>query len=355
MAQKRAHLMQQHDDLRQLLLHEPRGYPCQNLDLVFPSALPEAAYGFVIAEQGAIYPMMSGHNAMCVATVLLETGMVASTAGDVKFALEAPAGIVEVSARVVTRVDEAPIVESVGFVFPTAFARPRDLDLSIAVPELGDITEVRVDVAYGSGMIYCVCDAEAVGLAPLEARRGLEIVTVGEAVKRATRRAHPVAHPENGYEGPDILVFTEPPVRREDGALAARNTVVMSLAVPEDEDEDHASASNDVRRRRQTVVTPKAVLDRSPCGTGTCAVMAVLHARGQLAVGQDFWHTSIVGSTFRGRLLAENVRVGDDDDPVLCGVTPYVEGRAWITQHATVVLDPTDPFPTGLPQVGDLW
>ncbi|KAJ8611034.1 hypothetical protein CTAYLR_007060 [Chrysophaeum taylorii] len=318
MLEKRQYFREHLDHLRCLLCHEPRGYPCQNANFLVAPTSPEASFGVVIGEQAGVYPAMSGHNLMCVATVLVEAGMVS----DSNFKLDTPAGIVAVhvemdggKARVVT-LQNAP-----------SFCRPSDMDIALEVPGVG---LVRADVAFG-GMWYCIVDVNDVGLGPLDRRRAREIARVGEAIKAAARRHHPVTHPEYAYDGPDILVFREPASRDAD-EIRALNTVVMSSTTDSAE-------------------TWSAMLDRSPCGTGTCAVMAQLHARGELGLNERFVHESIVGTHFIGRLTEECV-LGDGTK----AVRPTISGSAWITQHATVVLDPTDPFPRGiLPHVADIW
>ena len=164
-AEKRSHMMRHMDSLRKLLLLEPRGYPCQNANYILPPTHPDAAFGFVIAEQNAIYPMMSGHNAICVATALLETGMVPMEEPYTRFALEAPAGLIPIEAEC-----RHGRVLGVTLRNQPAFCRAQDMDLRIDVRTLG---EVRVSVAYG-GMWYCIVDAESVGLC-LEPAHGREI------------------------------------------------------------------------------------------------------------------------------------------------------------------------------------
>ena len=156
-------------------------------------------------------------------------------------------------------------------------------------------------------------------------------------IKVAAREQHRVNHPEHDYPGPDILVFREPAAPMECGGLRARNAVVMSNGTLEWDRPE----------------TWTGMIDRSPCGTGTCAVMAALHARGEMAVGDELVHEGILGTTFVGKLVGE-AEVGAGGDDAVRGVVPTVTGRAWITQHATVVLDPTDPFPVGY-TVGDIW
>ena len=213
-AAKREHLMAHMDGLRKLLLHEPRGYPCQNANFIVPSAHPDAAYGFVIAEQHAVYPMMSGHNAICVATALLESGMVVMAEPTTTFHLEAPCGLIRVDADCA-----AGRVTRVTLHNQPAYCMAADRDVVVDVPHHG---KVRVDVAYG-GMFYAIVDAEDVGLAPLGPSRGREICRLGEMIKVAAREQHPVRHPTLDYVGPDILVFREPYARLPCGGLRARN------------------------------------------------------------------------------------------------------------------------------------
>ena len=137
-------------------------------------------------------------------------------------------------------------------------------------------------------------------------------------------------HPEIDYAGCDILCFRAPPT--PGSGAHARNAVVMS------------NGTLDWERPE----TWTAMIDRSPCGTGTSAVMAMLHARGQLAIGEEFVHESIVGTQFVGKLVGETSVGGK------AAVVPEVSGQAWITQHCQVVVHPTDPFPEGY-TVGDIW
>ena len=146
---------------------------------------------------------------------------------------------------------------------------------------------------------------------------------------------HPMQHPEYDYPGCDILCFRGPP--SPGSGAHARNAVVMSNGTLNWKDES----------------TWTGMIDRSPCGTGTCAVMAALHARGELAIGQQFHHESIVGTTFVGELVEPAV-VGEGTAGEVRGAVPTVKGSAWITQHATVLCHPTDPFPEGY-TVGDIW
>ncbi|CAK0849021.1 unnamed protein product [Prorocentrum cordatum] len=222
------------------------GYPCQNANLVFPAADPRAAFGFVILEQNKIYPAMSGHNTMCVATALLETGMVPMVEPVTEFVLEAPGGLI----RKITAACSNGKATDIRFMNQPAFVAPQCLDLEVEVPQLGT---VRLDVAWGGGMWYAVVDAAPLGLELLPMHE--ELCRAGEMIKVATREQHQVNHPEFDYPGPDIMVFRGPAVSPK---ASARNVVVMSNGVLD----------------WQRPATWTGMIDRSPCGTGTCAVMA---------------------------------------------------------------------------------
>lgn len=315
--EKMRYFEQHHDDLRRRMLQEPRGYPASCCNLIVPATAPEAAAGFIIMEQSE-YPPMSGSNLICVATVLIGMGMVPHAEPVTEFYLEAPAGLVKVKARVEDgRAKEITFENVPAFVFR--------LDAPVEVPGLGTIL---VDIAFG-GMIYAIVDAASVGL-QLTKDEAADIVRIGEAVRKAAREQVPVKHPANeGITGPTISLLSGP-ATRVDADL--KNAVVVSS------DQFHTTSSHSL----------PGVLDRSPCGTGTCAKMATLHARGQLKLDQEFHHEGILGTKFVGRLIRETF-IGEQ-----AAVIPTITGRAWITGMATYVLDPDDPFPAGF-TVGDLW
>ncbi|SNB73220.1 proline racemase [Arboricoccus pini] len=304
---KMQHLERHADDLRQFLLHEPRGRVSQCVNLILPPTLPEAKAGFVIMESEYYVPM-SGSNTICTATVLLETGMIAMQEPVSEFLLEAPAGLVRIRA-----ICEGGKVKSVTFENLPAFVFA--LDQMIEVEGLGSL---KVDVAYG-GMIYVLVQAADAGFAvtPDEAAH---MVEMGERIKAAAAQQLPVVHPENR----DIHTINQTlfagPLRDEGGQKRARNGVIVS----------------------------PGRLDRSPCGTGTCARLAVMHARGLLDVGERFVHESIIGTEFIGEVLGKT-EVGG-----LPAIRPAITGTAWITAFHQYVLDPSDPFPTGF-TLGDMW
>jgi proline racemase len=317
MFEKRQYLERHHDDLRKRMLREPRGFPAANCNVILPPTHPEADAGFVIMEQ-VEYPAMSGTNTICVATALLETGMVPMEEPVTELVLEAPAGLVHVQADCsngkVTRIT-----------FRNVPAFVVHLDRTIDVPHLGPVT---VDVAWG-GMFYVIADAEPFGLR-LTPDEGREIVRIGEMIKVAAQEQLPVVHPENPeVAGITIAQLSAPPIADE---ADRRNAVVVSTG----------------RLDWNRPATWTGALDRSPCGTGTSAKMAALHAKGQLPLHQDFRHEGVLGTVFTGRLVQETT-VGSR-----LAVVPTISGRAWITGFAQYVLDAEDPFPEGF-TVGDIW
>lgn len=317
MFEKKCWLEKHADWLRLRMLREPRGYPAANCNLILPPTLAGADAGFVIMEQ-VEYPPMSGTNTICVVTVLIETGMVKAAEPVTRLKLDTPAGLVDVEAEV-----RGGKVKRVTFRNVPAFAT--HLDAPVEVRGLGT---VKVDVAYG-GMFYVIADAAPLGLrvAPDQAR---DIARVAEMIKAATREQLQVVHPENpGIAGVTIAQISGEPSRAE---AHRRNAVVVSTG----------------KLDWERPATWTGALDRSPCGTGTCAKMAALHAKGQLGLGQDFVHEGILGTIFTGRLV-EETRVGP-----YRAVVPTLSGQAWITGFAQYVLDPEDPFPEGF-TVGDIW
>jgi proline racemase len=305
------------DDIRLRMLREPRGYPAANCNLILPSNHPDADAGYVIMEQ-VEYPGMSGTNTMCVVTVLLETGMLQMREPVTELTLEAPAGLIRVTAEC-----RNGKVTSVTFRNVPAFAT--HLGATVEVRHLGMVT---VDVAYG-GMFYVIAEAEQFGLR-LTPDEGADIVRITEMIKAAANEQLPVVHPDqHGFAGITIGQLSGPP---HDPANSRRNVVTVSTGTLDWE----------------RPATWTGAIDRSPCGTGTCAKMATLLAKGELKVGEPFRHEGILGTVFTGRLVEETT-IGEYRAAV-----PTITGQAWITGFASYVVDPTDPFPDGY-TVGDIW
>lgn len=317
MFEKMVHLREHGDTLRKLMLREPRGYPAANCNVILPATHPEAVAGYVIMEQ-VEYPAMSGTNTICVVTALIETGMVPAIEPVTELTLEAPAGLIRVKADVVDGK-----VTGVTFLNVPAFAV--HLDREIDVPHLGC---VMVDVAWG-GMFYVIADADALGVT-LDPSNGRKIARVGEMVKKAAQEQLLAEHPLNpGFNGITISQLSAKPRR---SGVDRQNAVIVSTGDLDWNDPD----------------TWTGALDRSPCGTGTCAKMAVLHAKGELPLNRDFHHEGVLGTVFTGR-LTEETTVGPH-----AAVVPTIRGTAWITGIADYAVDPSDPFQEGF-TVGDIW
>ncbi len=297
MQERRLYFEEHLDHLRLLLMREPRGHSAMSGAFLQPPTRPDADWGVLFVEVSGLLPMC-GHGTIGVATVLVETGMVAVSEPETVIRLDTPAGLVEATVTVSEGRAERVRLRNV-----PAFVA--ELDATVEVESLGALS---YDMAFG-GNFYALMPAASVGLEPIPANaqmlidRGLEIIS---AINESARPVHPI---DPAIGGCKHVVFYAP---GRDGADA----------------------------RAATSIHP-GWLDRSPCGTGTSARMAALHARGDLAIGQEFVNESIIGSRFTGRLL-EEVKLGSTP-----AVVPEVSGRAWITGMSQYLLDPTDPFPAG--------
>lgn len=312
MFEKRQYFAGNLDQLRKLLLCEPRGAVWHNANVVLPSNHPDADIGFIILES-IEYPAMSGSNTMCVATVLLETGMLPMTEPVTNLVLESPAGLIPVECECTDgKVVRAKLVNQPAFVYRKS--------ATIDVPGIGPLL---VDVAYG-GMTYVVVPAEAVGF-KLDESEEAAMCELGQRIKKAGAEQLEVGHPDN----PEIPGITQ--------------TVFTGSLLREP-----GPDGNEMIRSRNAVIVSPGRLDRSPCGTGTSARLAVLHAHGEIEPGQLFRHESVIGSQFDAR-VEDVTTVGPYD-----AVVPSIAGRCWITSFNQLVLDPTDPFQEGF-VVGRPW
>ncbi|KAJ8109633.1 hypothetical protein OPT61_g7316 [Boeremia exigua] len=309
MYDKMIHMWEKNDGIRQLLLNEPRGRVSMSTNLILPPCNPRADAGLIIMETEEYVPM-SGSNTICTVTALLETGMVKMVEPVTEVSLDTAAGLVTVKAECSNgKCKSVEFENAPSFVF--------GLDIPINVPDLGTI---NVDIAYG-GMMFALVDIATLSHnLDDHYNNGPELVKLGERIKAAVREQFTPVHPENpAIRGVTNLVFTTPLVAEERCKVTKNATVVMP-----------------------------GRFDRSPCGTGTCARMAVLHARGQLAVGESWVNKSPIDTEFVGRIV-KTTKVGEYD-----AIVPTVKGRGWITSFKQVVLDPEDPFPEGF-RVGDAW
>jgi len=253
--QEKMHWLEKNDDgLRKLLLREPRGYPAHCCNIIVPPGHPQADAGYIILEQTE-YPMMSGGNTIAVATVLLEMGLLPMQEPITEVTLEAPAGLIKVIASC-----EKNKVKSVEFVNVPAFAA--HLDAVIDVPHLGKVT---VDVGWG-GMFYVIADVRQFKGLELIPEHGGEIARISAMIRQAAIEQLPVAHPDYPGVGITVSQLSGP---TDDPRADWKNAVNMPTGVFS---WDNPSSWT-------------GALDRRPCGTGTCAKMAVLHAKGELALG----------------------------------------------------------------------
>ncbi|GAA3030792.1 proline racemase family protein [Streptosporangium longisporum] len=297
MAERREHFLAKMDHVRTLLMYEPRGHSAMSGAILQPPTRPDADYGVLYIEVSGCLPMC-GHGTIGVATVLVETGMVEVVEPVTTIRLDTPAGLVVAEVRVA---DGAAVEVTITNVPSFSVG----LDRVVRVPGIG---EVVYDLAYG-GNHYAILPIESVGL-PFERSHKQEILEAGLAVMGAINEQDEPVHPlDAAIRGCHHVQFTAP--------------------------------GSDARHSRHAMAIHPGWFDRSPCGTGTSARMAQLHARGELPLGADFVNESFIGTRFVGRLV-EETRVAD-----LPAVIPTVTGRAWITGTAQYFLDPSDPFPAG--------
>jgi proline racemase len=297
MAERRTHLMTEADWIRTLLMYEPRGHAAMSGALLQPSTRPDADWGVLFIEVSGCLPMC-GHGTIGVATVLVETGMVTVTEPVTTVRLDTPAGLVLAEVRVSGGVAESVTIRNV-----PSYLAARDAE--VEVPGYG---RIRYDLAYG-GNFYAIARLDDYHL-PFDRSAKDAILAAGLATMAEVNRAGEPVHPlDDTIRGCHHVQFLAP--------------------------------GSDARRSRHAMAIHPGWFDRSPCGTGTCARMAQLHARGELPLGTEFVNESFIGTRFTGRLLETTEVAG------LPAVSPSITGRAWLTGTAQYFLDPGDPFPAG--------
>jgi proline racemase len=297
MFERRKWFIEHMDGLRRLLMNEPRGHAAMSGAILQPPTRPDADAGVLFIEVSGCLPMC-GHGTIGVATVLVETGVVAVTEPVTTIRLDTPAGLV--IAKVAVRDGAA---ESVTIRNVASFTH--ELDAMVDVPGYG---AVRYDMAYG-GNFYAILELDQLGI-PFDRAEKQRILDAGLAIMDAVNQQNRPVHPGN----PEIAVCHH-----------------VQFVAP----------GSDARHSRHAMAIHPGWFDRSPCGTGTSARMAQLHARGKLAMNTDFVNESFIGTRFVGRLVEETTVAG------LPAVVPTVTGQAWITGTAQYMLDPSDPFPEG--------
>ena len=288
------------DHLRTALMLEPRGHADMYGALLTEPERPDSDAGILFMHNEG-YSTMCGHGVIAVVTMALERGLIVPRTSET-IVLDSPAGQIRARARV-RRAAGITRVERVSFVNVPSFT------LHAALPIRLGSREVSVDVAYG-GAFYAIVDAESAGL-PVRSEYLSDLRRAGMAIKHAVEAAVPVVHPEepalNGIYG---TIFTGPP-------------------------------SSETAHLRNVTIFAEAEVDRSPCGTGTCAVMAVLAAMGLLGPDQPFVHESIIGTSFHGRVVGETT-VG-----AYPAILPEIEGEAYVTGENVFLIDERDPLRHG--------
>jgi proline racemase len=293
--------------LRDFVLNEPRGGVFRHVNLLVPAKQAGADIGFIIMEPEDT-PPMSGSNSICVATVVLETGIVVMREPETHLVLEAPAGLVAVRAQCKNGKAERITLRNV----PSFAAR---LGVPLEVPGMGTLS---VDTAFG-GDSFVMADAAALGfaIAPHEAR---DIAVMGRRIVAAANAQIGFAHPNLPDWRHFSFCFVRGAMERVDGMLSSRNACVIR----------------------------PSKIDRSPTGTGCSALMAVLHAKGLLKVGEPYLGRSIIESRFEGRIVEETMVGG------LPAIVPEISGRAWMSGRSKLKLDASDPWPRGY-RLSDTW
>ena len=304
---QKARWIDQDQKLRQFVLNEPRGGVFKHVNLLVPAQNPKAQQGFIVMEPEHT-PPMSGSNSICVSTVLLDTGLIEMKEPITEFILEAPGGLVPVKAYC-----EDGKAKSIEINNVASFAD--QLDVHIEVEGLGTL---KVDTAYG-GDSFVVINAHDLGfeIKPDEAK---DISDVGSKITAAANQQLNFTHPTNSEWSHISFCQMALPIFEEEGVKISKNTVVID----------------------------PGKLDRSPCGTGCSARMAILYAKGELRKGDRMIGRSILDSRFDCSIVDETM-VGDKK-----AIIPSIRGRAWITGTHQLMLDPEDPWPEGY-RLSDTW
>ena len=303
MRQKRDWIRRHADAVRRAVVLEPRGHVDMIAAVLTEASSPGADAGLIFMDSAG-YPLMSGHGVIAAATLAIERDLFFSRDGgngEARLVFDTPAGAVHARATLEARAGSRR-VNSVTFFNVPSFVHTPSYPVRLAGREL------RVDVAFGGGF-YAIVDTESIGI-PLRPERVPELRRLGDDIRNSIDAAVLVEHPaDSGLNGIAGVVFTGPP---EDPEAHLRSVTVTGRTV-----------------------------DRSPGGTGTSAVMAVLDAMGLLPEDQVFVHESLTGALFRGRAV-RRTQVGD-----LPALVPAIEGSAWPTGEGTFVVDEDDPLGEG--------
>lgn len=291
------------DSLRRFLVFEPRGYAQMSTNLLLPASDPKADIGYLIL-QGDKAHAMSGSNSICVVTVLLETGIVEMQEPLTVVKLETPAGLIIANATC-----KNGKCVSVELEMPASFVLEKDIVL-----EVEGLGTVKIDIAYG-GIFYGLIDPHQFGL-EIKPDNARKLVDIGNAIHRQINKSMTIVHPLNpAIKDLSYTMFTG---TKDDGSLIG------------------------------STVLPPGRLDRSPCGTGNCARLALRALNGEVKAGDIYNAASIIDSTFRVEYVADT-KIGSYQ-----AVLPRISGRGWIHGLHQIGLDPDDPWPLGY-KLSDCW
>ena len=304
---EQARWIDQDQKLRQFVLNEPRGGVFKHVNLLVPAKNKKAIQGFIVMEPEHT-PPMSGSNSICVSTVMLDTGLIQMQEPITEFILEAPGGLVPVKAFC-----ENGKAKSIEILNVASFADKLDVNL-----EVEGVGTLIVDTAYGGDSFVLVNAAElGFEIKPGEAK---DISELGAKITAAANQQLGFTHPENADWNHISFCEIALPLYEEEGVKVSRNSVVID----------------------------PGKLDRSPCGTGCSARMAVLNAKGEMKKGDRMIGRSIIDSRFDCAIVDE-VNIGNKN-----AIIPSIRGRAWITGTHQLMLDSDDPWPQGY-RLTDTW
>jgi proline racemase len=309
MLAKREWVRRHADHLRRALMLEPRGH-ADMYGAILTEPVAPGSHAGVLFMHNEGYSTMCGHGVIAVTTMALERGLLMPGGDGTSVVYDSPAGTIRAQARITAgaagaagEAGRAGRVDSVSFLNVPSFVLHGGLAVKLAS------RTIRADVAFG-GAFYAIVDSEAMGL-PIDAAHLPELRRAGMEIKHAIDASHTIVHPlDPGLNGIYGTIFTGPP--NDDGA-DLRNVTIFA----------------------------DAEVDRSPCGTGTAAVMAVVDAMGLLGTERPFVHESLIGTRFNGH-VASRIQVGD-----YSAIVPEIEGSAWITGEHTFLVDEGDPLKDG--------
>jgi proline racemase len=305
---EQAEFIKQDKKLWKYVLNEPRGGVFKHVNLIVPPKDPAADMGFIIMEPADV-PPMSGSNSICVATVLLEKGIIPITNTTMNLTLEAPGGLINVEAKCnEQKVESVKITNFASFVL--------DFEKEIKVEGVGNLI---VTTAYG-GDSFVLVNSKDLGI-EIKPNNADQIVTACSKIIKAANEQLGFSHP------------------------LVPNMNAISFCMLMDKSEIN---SDGIKQARNTVCIRPKKLDRSPCGTGTSARLAYMHLKKEINLNEKFISQSILDTTFECELVSE-----EEKDGTLC-VVPEIKGQAWITGEQKLYLDDNNPFPYGY-RLTDTW